>query len=146
MAFKKIKKFFRTPLLFKLLLFEGILLSLWLEFCIRMGIHSTTNVLTLNKEEALQSVDDDKVVLNHVRNVARLLKKFAPWNPKCHNLAITAMKLLRRRNIESSMHIGFKKDKNNQLEGHAWLTHCNKMVIGDIEGGIAKFKEFSVNK
>lgn len=141
-VFRKLYKVITYPFSLKVMMAEGVLYSIWYEFCLKLRLYKYTKKLQHNKDNALQDPSDDAVLIASVRKVGLVLKKYAPWRPKCHNLALTAKKMLLKRNIGSTVHIGFKIDKNGDKEGHAWVKHCNKLVVGDIKG-LSEFKELS---
>ena len=70
-----------------------------------------------------------KVEGDTIRHYLAVLKRFAPWRPKCYNIALTAIYLLDKKNIPYTLNMGFKKE-NNSLEGHAWVTVRNKIIVG----------------
>jgi hypothetical protein len=49
----------------------------------------------------------------------------------CLVKALTAQLLLGRRGFSTQLHIGFAKDKQGAVEGHAWLEWQGRIVIGD---------------
>ena len=71
--------------------------------------------------------------MRQIAKAMKLLEKFAPWRPKCYNRALTAKKMLLKRGIDTTMHIGFIK-KEESFEGHAWLTYKGVLVTGFVKG------------
>src|SRR3954469_17820090 len=49
-----------------------------------------------------------------------------PWHPNCLPQALAAHRLLRRRGIPSRLHLGVAGGG----EAHAWVTVCDRTVIG----------------
>lgn len=97
-----------------------------------------------NKDSSLQTNRDDYNVIVVVRKTMRALRKYAPWRPKCYNVALVSKRVLLNRAIESTIHIGFNKNNNiGSFSGHAWVTHRDKVVAGYIEGGLKKFRKLS---
>ncbi len=70
------------------------------------------------------------VEVSRIRHYLAVLQRFAPWRPKCYNIALTAIYLLDKKNIPYTLHMGFKKERN-ALEGHAWVTVRNKIIVGE---------------
>ena len=83
--------------------------------------------------------DEAKIsYIQNVRYVIGLVSKFAFWNPKCYNKALTAKYLLDIENISSFFHVGFKQDEERGLDGHAWLEAANMIVTGDVHNNSYK--------
>lgn len=49
-----------------------------------------------------------------------------PWHPNCLPQALAAHRMLRRRGIPSRLHLGVAGGG----EAHAWVTVCDRTVIG----------------
>ncbi|MDB5110536.1 MAG: stage sporulation protein [Mucilaginibacter sp.] len=73
-------------------------------------------------------------------HMLKLCDKYAFWKTECYTLALTGKILLRRRDIPSTLYIGWKKD-NGKYEGHAWLKTANDAVIS----GNMDLTQFQVN-
>ena len=54
-----------------------------------------------------------------------------PWECKCLVQAITAKKMLDRRQTENTLYLGLKKENKNHLEAHAWVRTGQQIVTGD---------------
>jgi hypothetical protein len=97
----------------------------------------STAVAELYEEHAAR-IDD-------IRNVQAALARchnYALWKTECYTLALTGKIMLRRRHINSTLYIGFRKDENNKLCGHAWLTSANLCITGNTD--ISQFSVHSV--
>lgn len=57
----------------------------------------------------------------------------------CLRRCLCQKEMLKKRNIQSILHIGVKLTKG-KLEAHSWLT-CNQVIINDAKEEIAKYKE-----
>ncbi|MBN2862793.1 MAG: lasso peptide biosynthesis B2 protein [Bacteroidales bacterium] len=53
-----------------------------------------------------------------------------PWHSTCLVKALAAHKMLEKRGIISTVHLGVKKSTNNDLEAHAWLSVDGSVIIG----------------
>jgi len=84
------------------------------------------------------------MLMTYVKSVIDIIEKKMPWKPRCYNRALTAKRILRKRGIETSMIVGFRK-KDNELDGHAWLTFNDQIVTGYV-AGISNFKIVSDKK
>jgi len=130
---KRISNFYKYPFVLKKTVLETILYSFWFEICLKLNWYSYTKNLENNTFPIPQNQDDNSLIINQVHKGIKVVQKYALWKPKCHNLAITGKKLLRKRGIGTTIHVGFKKKKNKEIEGHAWLTHCDKVIVGFIK-------------
>ena len=52
------------------------------------------------------------------------------WESQCLVKAIAAMKMLERRQIESTLYLGTAKDENGNLIAHAWLRSGPFYITG----------------
>lgn len=136
---KAILKLFTLPTSYKKVVFLSVIYSIWFEVCLRLNLYRFIKDLHANKEDSCQSESDDLDTLIIVRKSARALRKYAPWRPKCYNVALVAKRLLLNQNIESTIHIGFAKNNKNVMSGHAWITHCGRIIAGDLKTGLGKY-------
>lgn len=79
-------------------------------------------------------------VVKKVRFVIELCDKYTPWTTECYTRALTGKIMLQRRNISSTLYLGFKREENKQLEGHAWLQ-CSGVTVT----GFCDFSKFQVH-
>ena len=73
---------------------------------------------------------EKRIYLTETLKALQLCDKYTPWPTECYTQALTAKILLKRRAINSTLYIGFKKGKNNQFEGHAWLISHENIITG----------------
>ena len=66
--------------------------------------------------------------INKTFHTLKLCNRYAFWKTECYTMALTGKILLRRRNIPSTLYIGFKKNEG-KYEGHAWLKTADEKVI-----------------
>ena len=52
------------------------------------------------------------------------------WESQCLVKAIAGMKMLEKRNIESTLYLGMAKDEKGKLIAHAWLRSGAIYVSG----------------
>lgn len=62
--------------------------------------------------------------------VVKTVSKYTPWESKCLVQALTAQRMLKKRNITSTLYLGVQKDKNNKMLAHAWLRTGKYYVTG----------------
>jgi len=110
-------------------LLRACFISLFYELCLRFNWYRFTKHLHKNNTETQLENNERTKELLLVARAMKILEKFAPWRPKCYNRALTAKKILIKKNIITELHIGFRK-KDGAFDGHAWLTFNNKFVTG----------------
>lgn len=82
-------------------------------------------------EEGKESVETEpKEVYKYVASISRIVNRICTktsWESKCLVRALTAQKLLRRKNIHSTMYLGCKLNEGKMV-AHAWLR-CGELYI-----------------
>lgn len=69
-------------------------------------------------------------ILAKVSQAVNIMSNYTLWESMCLVKAIAAMKMLERRNIESTIYLGTAKDKNGKLIAHAWLRSGPFYITG----------------
>jgi len=138
---KKARNFYNYPPEFKRLLGEALIESLKNEFFLKANTFGQIRELHQNADAIDKGAipREEILLLRQVSKAMNLLEKFAPWRPKCYNRALTAKRLLERRDIKPRLHIGFRK-KDGEFDGHAWITYCGKFITGRLPG-IRRYNE-----
>ena len=129
----KIKKAIALPIQLKILVVEGLIYSLVFEVIMALGWFKRLLPLHQNQLNNGELSIEQKKKLRLICRSVQLIKKYAPWQPKCYNQSLTAKQMLKKRKIDVSMHIGFKRDKG-ELKGHSWITHQGRIITGFVEG------------
>lgn len=131
----KIQKWRQLSSEFKFILFKGVGLSFINEIFLRLNIYKPLKAIHQNEDETDDhSISSEEMIhLQRISKTMRLIEKYAPWQPKCYNRALTAKKLLADKHISSRLHIGFRK-KDGAFDGHAWITYKGKIITGKING------------
>lgn len=84
-----------------------------------------------------------RYAMNVSKVVDRICSKTA-WESKCLVRALTAQKLLKKKNIGSTLYLGCGYDENGRMVAHAWLR-CGKMYVTGGDGtGYAVVDKFAV--
>ncbi|MGO4181652.1 lasso peptide biosynthesis B2 protein [Paenibacillus sp. MCAF9] len=98
------------------------------------------------KETDSTYILNNHAILSRVNNAIEVMGRNTFWETKCLVRAITAMKMLERRQIESTLYLGTAKDESGKLIAHAWLRSGSLYVTGEEEmsrftvtGKFAKF-------
>lgn len=84
-----------------------------------------------NKETAQDTTAAYTAYAHKVKTALWLCNKYTPWKTECYVQALTARILLRRKGVPSTIYIGFRKNSDNQYEGHAWLRTGGIIVTGN---------------
>jgi hypothetical protein len=139
---KKIQTAINMPKGNKLLFAEALITSAYVRFTLSflpfkivkswLGKTNTRPDIELSPAQLLQ--------IKKTYHTLKLCDKYAFWKTECYTLALTGKILLRRRNIPSTLYIGWKKG-NGKYEGHAWLKTANDAVIS----GNMDLTQFQVN-
>lgn len=83
------------------------------------------------KEESSEEVDINTYMeARNVSEVVSIVSRHTPWESKCLVQALTAQKLLKEKEISTTLYLGVKKDKNNNMLAHAWLRCGGYYVTG----------------
>ena len=101
----------------------------------------------LGERNAETSYDMTKEELQIAKKVSRHVNRVAehtPWESKCMVRAMTAQRLLKEYNIETTLYLGVGTDVNGGMRAHAWLRYGEYCVTGGGDTGcaiVAKFKK-----
>lgn len=128
----KLKVFGALPCATKILFVEAYVTSAWVKISLKffpfkkvMGWLGSAHV-----ESETQANPETLPTRKQVQIALRLCKKYALWPTECYTLSLTGKLLLKRRNINSTLYIGFNKDKDSQYKGHAWLRANDTYISG----------------
>ena len=84
---------------------------------------------------------DQLTTLRAVKLALSRCHRYVPWNTECYTQALTARIMLRRRQIPMLLFVGFKKQGDGPLQGHAW-TSCGSYIL---TGYRADLSSYSIN-
>lgn len=76
--------------------------------------------------------DAERLILQSVSDALHIMSRYTLWESECLVKAIAGMKMLKKRNIESTLYLGTAKDETG-LIAHAWLRSGTFYVSG-LEG------------
>lgn len=82
------------------------------------------------EETPLTLESSHKKILSEISQAINITSKYTFWESQCLVKAIAAMKMLERRNIESTLYLGTAKDENGKLLAHAWVRSGPFYVTG----------------
>lgn len=149
---KKARTFFRLDMKMKRMLIEAYLYLGWARFLKMVPFSKVAPSLGNPMKETSMTTDaTNKKVLASVAKSIHMMSRYTFWESECLVKAIAGLKMLEKRNIESTLYLGTAKDENGELVAHAWLRSGSYYISGS-EGMaqytvVAKFaKENSVKK
>lgn len=136
--FNKSKTYLKLPFEVKLLFARAVFVSAIVKAALTFIPFKKIKPYlgTPNIESDKDCVEEQRIAyLRQVQTALKLCKKYTPWKTECYTLALTGKILLRRKKILSTLYIGFRKNTENEYEGHAWLR-SGPVIVSGIEGGI----------
>lgn len=135
--FQKIRSFICIDSRTKSMLFEAYFYLAWAR-CLKQLDFSRVAPSLGNSMEETPFVRDDaeRLILQNVSDALHIMSRYTIWESECLVKAIAGMKMLKRRNIESTLYLGTAKDETG-LIAHAWLRSGTFYVSGS--EGMAKF-------
>jgi Transglutaminase-like superfamily len=131
------RTFYRLSFRRKLLLLSLIPLSLYSTFMLRFF---KKKAKFGEKEKKL--LDNTLINMTLVKDISfaiRVLSKYTPWENVCRHQAYQAKLLCRFYQIPYQIYVGFKKNNEGKIEGHAWTK-----VSGEIITGFCKVEEYTI--
>lgn len=94
---------------------------------------------TKQQETTLNELSsNDKVIVKRVSSNIKRASRYTPWNSNCLAQAITANRLLKKRNVSSTLYFGItKKEYQSSIDkAHAWVR-CGKFYVVGGNGSIS---------
>lgn len=73
---------------------------------------------------------NQKQLLKNVSEAVNIMSRYTFWESMCLVKAIAAMKMLERRQVESTIYLGTAKDETGKLIAHAWLRSGPFYITG----------------
>ncbi|HEX7055606.1 MAG TPA: lasso peptide biosynthesis B2 protein [Bacilli bacterium] len=133
---KKAARYLRLQREMKLLLVEAFFYLGWARMLKMLPFSRISPSLGVCMRETAMDCEPDRIAL--IRDIScavRLMSRYTWWESKCLVMAIAAMKMLKRRGIESTLYLGTAKDAAGNMIAHAWLRSGSMYVTG------AEFKD-----
>ncbi len=129
--YRKSRTFTSLPRPVKMLFFEALLTSAWVKAS--LAFFPFKRVLkwhgTINSESSDRADESTLLVRQQVKQALQICRTYAPWPTECYTISLTGKLLLKRREIASTLYIGFKKE-DNKYKGHAWLRANDTYISG----------------
>ncbi|MDQ0242537.1 hypothetical protein J2S09_000073 [Bacillus fengqiuensis] len=68
--------------------------------------------------------------IRFVSDAIHIMSRYTFWESMCLVKAIAGMKMLQRRQIESTLYLGTARDEEGKMIAHAWLRSGSYFVSG----------------
>jgi hypothetical protein len=128
---KMVPKFISLDLKTKFLFIEAFIFLGWARFLLNFPFSKVAHSLGLYMIETSNSENStDKASLKRVYGAIDLMSKYTFWESKCLVKAIAGMKMLKRRQIDSTLYLGTTKDESGKMIAHAWLRSGSYYITG----------------
>ncbi|MBT2679840.1 lasso peptide biosynthesis B2 protein [Bacillus sp. ISL-35] len=88
-------------------------------------------------ETPYNSIDSHSIEIKNVSYAIHIMSKYTFWESECLVKAVAGMKMLKRRNIDSTLYLGIAKDAAGKMIAHAWLRSGSFYISGS--EGMEKF-------
>ena len=119
---KKVRTFLRLNMKTKLLLIEAFIHLGRARYLKSIPFSKVAPSLGEQmKETSFTPNSSNKEDLASISKAIHIMSRYTFWESQCLVKAIAGMKMLEKRNIESTLYLGTAKDENGELIAHAWL-------------------------
>lgn len=106
----------------KLLLMEAYILLAWARIMKGRPFAKVALCLGEQMKETSHTLDDvNYKLIRQVAQAINMMSRYTFWESMCLVKAIAAMKMLERRQVESTLYLGTGKDETGNMIAHAWL-------------------------
>lgn len=106
----------------KNLLIEAYILLAWARVLKVIPFRRVSPFLGSKMSETSFEMDQANIKLvKQISHAIHIMSKYTFWESKCLIKAIACMKMLERRQIDSTLYLGTAKDENGKMIAHAWL-------------------------
>lgn len=143
----KIRLFISMDWTLKMLLLESYFYLAWARM---LKLRSFSKVAPSLGQEMVETTFDidrsNKKFLAQISQTIQMVSHYTFFESECLVQAIAAMKMLERRQIESTLYLGTAKDETGEMIAHAWLRSGPFYITGN--AGMEKFtvvKKFAKN-
>ncbi|SUV05579.1 Uncharacterised protein [Priestia megaterium] len=128
---KKLKAFLLFDWKIKSLLLESYLYLGWSRYLKSVPFSKVAPTLGNHMEETSFTLSSsNKEVLASVAQAIHIMSRYTFWESQCLVKAIAAMKMLEKRQIESTLYLGTAREENGELVAHAWLRSGPFYITG----------------
>ncbi|CAM4281055.1 lasso peptide biosynthesis B2 protein [Paenibacillus tarimensis] len=128
---RRVRKLAAVPFAIKLLMIEAFFYLAWARILKAVPFARIAPSLGIQMEETPWESDPAVQDLqSQISYVVRLVSRYTWWECQCLVMAIAAMKMMRRRRIESTLYLGTGRDRNGSMIAHAWLRSGPYYITG----------------
>jgi hypothetical protein len=128
---KKVRIFLFFDIKTKFLLVEAFIFLAWARITKSMSFSKVAPSLGEQMSETSLSIDEGSVkVIKNISQAIKIMSRYTFWESMCLVKAIAAMRMLERRNIESTIYFGTAKDATGKIIAHAWLRSGSYYLTG----------------
>jgi hypothetical protein len=121
-----------------LLFVEALLYLGWARILVHLPFSKVAPSLGVPMQETSDlPMDANRMALRQISSAIDIMSRHTFWESKCLVKAIAGMKMLSRRQIESTLYLGTAKDESTKMIAHAWLRSGHFYVTG--KEGMEKF-------
>lgn len=86
-------------------------------------------------ESSFKLSNEQSIIVNILEKSMHRVARFLPLRIKCFARALTARRMLKKKDIPSTIYFGVAKEGQNKLIAHAWLRSGDTIVTGKEEMG-----------
>ncbi|ENQ3078088.1 lasso peptide biosynthesis B2 protein [Bacillus multifaciens] len=128
---KKIRTFLSLDMKTMFLLIEAYIYLGWARILKGRPFSKVAPTLGVPMNETSLSYNEsNKFVLRDISEAIHIMSRHTFWESKCLVRAIAGMKMLERRQMESTLYLGTAKDENGNMIAHAWLRSGPFYITG----------------
>lgn len=128
---KKIRTFFSLDIKKILLILEAFFFLGLACILKSMPFSKVAPTLGIHMDETpLSNNQSSTTILMNISEAIHIMSRHTFWESKCLVRAIAGMKMLERRQIESTLYLGTAKDGTGKMIAHAWLRSGSFFVTG----------------
>ncbi|RKD23186.1 stage V sporulation protein S [Ammoniphilus oxalaticus] len=129
--FQKLKIYITIDRQTKWLFAEAFILLGWARILKCMPFAKMAPRLGERWAETSQDYEEsNRKLLGEVSQAVKMMSRYTWWESMCLVQALAAMKMLERRQIESTLYLGTAKDEQGELIAHAWLRSGPFTITG----------------
>jgi hypothetical protein len=128
---RKLRNFLCLDFRKQLLLLEACAYLAWARILVARPFSKVAPSLGIHMIETPQIPNIAHVmVLKEVGSAVERMSRHTFWDSKCLVRAIAGMKMLERRQIESTLYLGTAVDETGKMIAHAWLRSGSRYITG----------------
>lgn len=127
----KVRSFFSLDANTMLLFLEAYMYLGWARVLLFIPFSRVAPSLGTQMEETTNHQNLlNNVTLGRVHDAIQIMSRHTFWESKCLVRAIAALKMLEKRQIESTLYLGTGRDESGKMAAHAWLRSGPFYITG----------------